>query len=156
MRIIDAGPLRAEYQAILDRGDMFCEYDIIGMLDNAPAVSAYTFKEVEEIRQAAIEQTRISCKHELLRTRCEFTIDELEKWLYRIAFNNTDNDFGKYCEEIIGRLDGFKTFVADTRKGGIQFGNCDYCKHHNIDSTEYPCNVCGNREPYYREMWEKA
>ena len=38
MRLIDADVLRAEYQAILDRGDMFCEYDIIGMLDNAPTV----------------------------------------------------------------------------------------------------------------------
>lgn len=38
MRIIDADKLRAEYQAILDRGDMFCEYDIIGMLDKAPTV----------------------------------------------------------------------------------------------------------------------
>lgn len=38
MRLIDADALRAEYQAILDRGDMFCEYDIIGMVDNAPTV----------------------------------------------------------------------------------------------------------------------
>ena len=38
MRIIDADALRAEYQAIIDRGDMFCEYDIIGMLDNAPTI----------------------------------------------------------------------------------------------------------------------
>ena len=33
-------------------------------IDNAPTVSIYTFKEVEEIRQATIEQTRISCKCE--------------------------------------------------------------------------------------------
>lgn len=38
-RLIDADKLRAEYQAILDRGDMFCEYDIIGMVDNAPTVT---------------------------------------------------------------------------------------------------------------------
>lgn len=38
MRLIDADKLRARYQAILDRGDMFCEYDIIGMVDNAPTV----------------------------------------------------------------------------------------------------------------------
>lgn len=37
-RLIDADELRAKYQAILDRGDMFCEYDIIGMVDNAPTV----------------------------------------------------------------------------------------------------------------------
>lgn len=38
MRLIDADELRAKYQAILNRGDMFCEYDIIGMVDNAPTV----------------------------------------------------------------------------------------------------------------------
>lgn len=38
VRLIDANALRAEYQAILDRGDMFCEYDIVGMVDNAPTV----------------------------------------------------------------------------------------------------------------------
>ncbi len=50
------------------------------------------------------------------RPHGEFTIDELERWLYQIAFNNTDNDFSKYCEEIIGRLDGFERFVTDVRK----------------------------------------
>lgn len=38
MRLIDADALRAKYQAILDRGDMFCEYDIVGMVDDAPTV----------------------------------------------------------------------------------------------------------------------
>ena len=38
MRLIDADALRARFQEILDRGDMFCEYDIIGMVDNAPTV----------------------------------------------------------------------------------------------------------------------
>ncbi len=47
MRLIDADKLRAEYQAILDRGDMFCEYDIIGMLDNAPTVDTYTEDDVQ-------------------------------------------------------------------------------------------------------------
>lgn len=45
----------------------------------------------------------------------EFTVDELEKWLYEIADNN-NNDFGKDCLEIVGRLDGFENFVADMRK----------------------------------------
>ena len=44
----------------------------------------------------------------------KFTIDELRMWLYAIAQNN-DNDFGKDCLEIVGRLDGFKRFVADAR-----------------------------------------
>ena len=48
------------------------------------------------------------------RPQGEFTIDELKMWLYAIAQNN-DNDFGKDCLEIVGRLDGFKRFVADAR-----------------------------------------
>lgn len=36
--LISRSELRKKYQAILDRGDMFCEYDIIGMVDNAPTV----------------------------------------------------------------------------------------------------------------------
>ena len=48
------------------------------------------------------------------RPQGEFTIDELKMWLYAIAQNN-DNDFGNGCLEIVGRLDGFKRFVADAR-----------------------------------------
>lgn len=36
--LISRSELRKRFQAILDRGDMFCEYDIIGMVDNAPTV----------------------------------------------------------------------------------------------------------------------
>lgn len=49
MRLIDADALRAEYQAILDRGDMFCEYDIVGMVDDAPTVDAIPNKEGYEM-----------------------------------------------------------------------------------------------------------
>lgn len=57
MRLIDADVLRAEYQAILDRGDMFCEYDIIGMVDDAPTVNT-TFREVVayECGQKSVEE----------------------------------------------------------------------------------------------------
>lgn len=48
-----------------------------------------------------------------------FTIDELRKWLYRIAFNNSNNHFGDYCIEIVNRLDGFQNFVKDLREGRI-------------------------------------
>ena len=47
MRLIDADVLRERFQAILDRGDMFCEYDIVGMVDNAPTVDAYTEDDVK-------------------------------------------------------------------------------------------------------------
>ena len=50
------------------------------------------------------------------RPQGEFTIDELKKWLYEIAYNN-NNDFGKDCLEIVGRLDGFENFIADMRGG---------------------------------------
>ena len=49
-----------------------------------------------------------------------FTIDELRKWLYRIAFNNSNNHFGDYCIEIVNRLDGFQNFVKDLREGRIE------------------------------------
>lgn len=44
--LISRSALRARYQEILDRGDMFCEYDIIGMVDNAPAVDVKPFATV--------------------------------------------------------------------------------------------------------------
>ena len=49
------------------------------------------------------------------RPQGDFTIDELRKWLYEIAFNNSDNEFGGDCLEIIDRLDGFERFVAAIR-----------------------------------------
>lgn len=37
---------------------------ILTYIDNAPTVSAYTFEEVEEIRQATIELVRANCKND--------------------------------------------------------------------------------------------
>ena len=48
-------------------------------------------------------------------TQDEYTIEELKSWLYQIAFNNTSNDFGNSCVEIINRIDGFQRYVKDTR-----------------------------------------
>lgn len=33
-------------------------------------------------------------------------------------------------------------------------GNCDFCKHQDRASTEYPCCVCGDGENFF-EMWEE-
>ena len=44
-----------------------------------------------------------------------FTRKELEGWLYEIAGNNLDNEFGTYCEELINRIDGFERYVRDKR-----------------------------------------
>ena len=52
----------------------------------------------------------------LLKRKRAFSRNDLESWLYQIAFNNTDNDLSKYCEEIISRLDGFEKFVEDRIK----------------------------------------
>ncbi len=53
-----------------------------------------------------------------------FTREELETWLYTIAFNNIDGNeedmkFAKHTEEIIRRLDGFERYVKDKREGKI-------------------------------------
>lgn len=61
-RLIDADKLRAEYQAILDRGDMFCEYDIIGMVDNAPTVDERPHGEWIE-HQDCYDDTYYTCSH---------------------------------------------------------------------------------------------
>lgn len=51
------------------------------------------------------------------RPQGDFTRNELESWLYRIASNNLNNELGRSCEEIICRLNGFERFVSDMRKG---------------------------------------
>ena len=47
-----------------------------------------------------------------------FTLAELEEWLWANVLNNYDNEYGKSVETIIGRLDGFKRFVEDSRMKG--------------------------------------
>ena len=48
-----------------------------------------------------------------------FSREELEAWLWQIALNNTDNNAGEICKEIIGRLDGFERFCKDRREGRV-------------------------------------
>ena len=48
-----------------------------------------------------------------------FTREELEAWLWKIALNNTDNNAGEICKEIIDRLDGFERFCKDRREGRV-------------------------------------
>ena len=47
-----------------------------------------------------------------------FTIEELESWLWQNVLNNSDNTYGESVETLIGRLDGFKRFVEDSRMKG--------------------------------------
>ena len=56
--LISRSELRKRFQAILDRGDMFCEYDIIGMVDNAPTVD---FEKLGESLRCQIRAEYGSC-----------------------------------------------------------------------------------------------
>lgn len=86
--------------------------DFEDLIDNAPTVEAYTPEQVKEL---------VDLNKKLLeeRPQGEFTRRELESWLYAIAINNTQNELGSSCEEIISRLDGFERYVSDMRKGVI-------------------------------------
>lgn len=45
-------------------GDLYHSSEVRAMINEVPTVEAYTFEEVEKIRQATIEQVRNSCKNE--------------------------------------------------------------------------------------------
>lgn len=78
-------------------------------------------KIAEEMRRQAAIGVVLPEDTEIIRlnTSGSFTRAELEAWLYRIAFNNTDNSLGSNCEEIIKRLDGFERFCKDRREGKV-------------------------------------
>ena len=49
-------------------------------------------------------------------TDITFTIKELTDWLYTIALNNSENEqYCKFIEDIVSRLDGFQRYVFETR-----------------------------------------
>lgn len=111
MRLIDADAFREQ----LDRAYEYTELgEVIEMLDNAPTVDTYTEDDVQYAIKEGHQVGYEMAKAKFGQPTGEFTIDELKMWLYAIAQNN-DNDFGKDCLEIVGRLDGFKRFVADAR-----------------------------------------
>jgi hypothetical protein len=115
MRLIDADALGDKVADLYSEGEEATEgdkvvNDVIDLIDNAPTIdnlSEYS----DKLWQKAYERGKAE-----ERPQGDFTIDELKKWLYEIAYNNTNNDFGKYCVEIVDRLNGFKRFVADMRK----------------------------------------
>ena len=90
--------------------------DAIDVIENAPTVET----DIEVATKDAYDHGYTDGWKERFgepdeRSQGEFTRKELESWLYQIAFNNTDNELSRYCEEIISRLDGFERFVADMR-----------------------------------------
>lgn len=80
------------------------------IIDNAPTVDAIQYT-------LGYQDGFLEGKKIYERPQGDFTRSELESWLYRIASNNLDNELGRYCEEIICRLNGFERFVSDMRKG---------------------------------------
>lgn len=46
-----------------------------------------------------------------------FSREYLECWLYEIAFENSENKFGDFIEDLISRLDGFELFVKEREIG---------------------------------------
>lgn len=115
MRLIDADALKEEFAKHEDRkGYLICDWE--EFIDNAPTVDTYTEDDVQYAIKEGHQVGYEMAKAKFERPQGEFTIDELKKWLYEIAYNNTNNDFGKYCVEIVDRLNGFKRFVADMTK----------------------------------------
>ena len=127
--LISRSELRARFQEILDRGDMFCEYDIIGMVDNAPAVDIEPF------------------------VRVTFDKDELDRIVDERVIEPIKNG-----ELVVKREEGPKgEWVADDY-AGIHCSECDYIplkdvvikihadgtkeKGGNWNLTPY-CPICG-------------
>lgn len=108
MRLIDADALRARFQAILDRGDMFCEYDIIGMVDNAPTVFD------EKAYSDGYTQGTCDCEHAHERPQGE--------WIKHIdnLFPEESTEECPFCHEeqrLVGNDDNFcPNCGADMRK----------------------------------------
>lgn len=107
-----------------DKNTNWCEHccplnDFEDLIDNIPTVnfiiSPDYVTELQNINKELIKQLE-----ELKKPQGDFTREELESWLYRIASNNLDNELGRSCEEIICRLNGFERFVSDMRKGGAE------------------------------------
>ena len=40
-------------------------------------------------------------------------IEDLKKWLWKVALNNSDNYLGDACAELVSRLDGLRRYVQD-------------------------------------------
>ena len=99
---------------------------VMNTIDNAPTVTPLLNLDnitEEDIKKFKIIWQRANSKGLLAiiedKSQGEFTRRELESWLYAIATNNTQNELGSSCEEIISRLDGFERYVSDMRKGVI-------------------------------------
>ena len=93
--LISRSALKEEFAKHEDRkGYLIGDWENI--IDNAPPVDAYTFKDVETIRQATIEQVRISCKNE--RPQGEWTTVKGIEGTYYCSECDGDIDWkSRYC-----------------------------------------------------------
>ena len=110
MRLIDADALKEALYEEYEAREHYIGEIMLKAIDNAPTVTV-NCKDCDGYEagySAGLKDVE------------GFTRKELESWLYAIAINNTNNELGSYCEEIIKRLDGFERYVLDMRKGVIE------------------------------------
>ncbi len=103
-RLIDADTLRAKYQAILDRGDMFCEYDIIGMLDNTPTVEpTLSDEQIEKITDLLETEWGYEGIREdvtrILKRMSDKEPTEKQIWAVNLILANSDYDKPEYTSK---------------------------------------------------------
>lgn len=111
MRLIDADALKEAVtnNPLID----FTDDDIFKLIDNAPTVTDRT-EEVLSLQNTIAKL--VEGISENARPQGDFTRKELVSWLWTIAINNTENELGRSCKEIIHRLDGFERYVSDIRE----------------------------------------
>ena len=120
MRIADADGLIKHFENVVDV-KFFTPANVITIIKTFSGEvkegHAYTFRS-EDNKLIVTDLTEKKKLNEIVGGN--FKREELESWLYEIAGNNMDNEFGTYCEELISRLDGFERFVVDRRVGGTE------------------------------------
>lgn len=108
--------LRNEYNGIS------CDECEVNKTNTAEFRISNAVSQIESAEKLKAELTaviqRYVDKHEKTNTAECFTIEELESWLWQNVLNNSDNAYGESVETLIGRLDGFKRFVEDSRMKG--------------------------------------
>lgn len=53
------------------------------------------------------------CVLDLIPATDVVPMDDLKKWLWKVALNNSDNYLGDACAELVSRLDGLRRYVQD-------------------------------------------
>lgn len=119
MRLIDADALK---EAIFSKSDsmedLWDTAGVLNLINNNPTVDL----DESIIQEVLNKRCMTAVANEYLvalhgkRPQGDFTRKELVSWLWTIAINNTENELGRSCKEIIHRLDGFERYVSDIRE----------------------------------------